>query len=85
MRHIILLVIVSMLLAACSASAPQTATGPTDIPTVPETTAATLPIQPPDPLQMLLDSMTVEEKVGQLFLARCPSENAAEDIGTYHL
>lgn len=85
MRHIILLVIVSMLLAACSASAPQTATGPTDIPTVPETTAATLPIQPPDPLQMLLDSMTTEEKVGQLFLARCPAGNAAEDISAYHL
>ena len=74
-----------MLLAACSASAPQTATEPTDIPTVPETTAATLPIQPPDPLQMLLDSMTTEEKVGQLFLARCPAENAAEDITDYHL
>ena len=34
---------------------------------------------------MLLDSMTTEEKVGQLFLARCPAENAAEDITDYHL
>ena len=75
-----------MLLAACSASAPQMSTEPADIPTIPETTAATtIPTQPPDPIQMLLDSMTVEEKVGQLFLARCPAGNAIEDISAYHL
>ena len=36
-------------------------------------------------LQGLLDSMTLEEKVGQLFFVRCPTENAVEDISTYHL
>ena len=36
-------------------------------------------------LQALLDSMTLEEKVGQLFFVRCPAENAVEDISTYHL
>ena len=36
-------------------------------------------------MQMLLDSMTTEEKVGQLFLARCPSANAVADIASYHL
>ena len=36
-------------------------------------------------LQTLLDSMTLEEKVGQLFFVRCPTENAVEDISTYHL
>ena len=36
-------------------------------------------------LQALLDSMTLEEKVGQLFFVRCPEENAVEDISTYHL
>ena len=36
-------------------------------------------------LQTLLDSMTLEEKVGQLFFVRCPMENAVEDISTYHL
>ena len=35
-------------------------------------------------LQTLLDSMTLEEKVGQLFFVRCPMENAVEDISTYH-
>ena len=33
----------------------------------------------------LLNSLTLEEKVGQLFFVRCPGENAVEDIGTYHL
>ena len=86
MRHIIFLLISSVLLTACSVSAPQMSTEPADIPTVPETTeATTIPTQPPDPIQMLLDSMTVEEKVGQLFLARCPAGNATEDISAYHL
>ena len=30
----------------------------------------------PDPLEELLSSMTMEEKVGQLFFVRCPAENA---------
>jgi beta-N-acetylhexosaminidase len=29
--------------------------------------------------------MTIEERVGQLFLARCPDTNAIADIETYHL
>ncbi|MGG5329028.1 glycoside hydrolase family 3 protein [Enterococcus sp. AZ163] len=33
----------------------------------------------------MLDQMTIEEKVGQLFLVRVPSENQLEDIQTYHL
>ena len=32
-----------------------------------------------------LSSMTLEEKVGQLFFVRCPAEDAVEDISTYHL
>ena len=30
-------------------------------------------------------SMTLEEKVGQLFFVRCPELNAAEDVAAYHL
>lgn len=33
----------------------------------------------------LLASMTLEEKVGQLFLARVPEEDATSDIETWHL
>ena len=39
----------------------------------------------PDALQVLLDRMTLSEKVGQLFFVRCPAENAVEDVKTYHL
>lgn len=35
--------------------------------------------------QTLLDKMTLEEKVGQLFIARCPQENAAQKVTDYHL
>ncbi len=35
--------------------------------------------------QRILKGMTVEEKVGQLFLARCPDWNALEDVENYHL
>lgn len=47
------------------------------------------PEPPEDPeeaaLLALLEDMTLEEKVGQLFFVRCPAENALEDIMTYHL
>lgn len=33
----------------------------------------------------LLDGMTLEEKIGQLFLARCPAENAAQKVTDFHL
>ena len=47
------------------------------------------PEPPEDPeeaaLLALLEDMTLEEKVGQLFFVRVPAENAVEDIMTYHL
>lgn len=51
-------------------------------PTQPETTAPI--ITGFDPMQ-LVASMTLEEKVGQLFLARCPGANAIEQLQKYHL
>ena len=41
--------------------------------------------EPDSYLQQLTDSMSLEEKVGQMFIARCPAENAAEDAAEYHL
>lgn len=35
--------------------------------------------------QEMLQMMTLEEKVGQMLLARCPSTGAVESIKTYHL
>ena len=41
--------------------------------------------EPEDPIDQLLDSMTLEEKVGQLFFVRVPAEDAEEDVSAYHL
>lgn len=58
---------------------------PTTVPAEEPTTEPTEPPTEPDPVQALLQSMTLEQKVGQLFVARCPSENAAEDAAAYQL
>ena len=73
-------------LATCG-SAPQTAEpSPASAPpTAYEPSPAPVPEPPADPLEKFLDSMTLAEKVGQLFFVRCPAENAAEDVSTYHL
>lgn len=87
MRLICLLLILSVLLCGCSAGEAPVQT----LPPVTETTAAvteeTVPptTLPPDPVEEILNSMSTEEKVGQLFLARCPDGGAVEDIETYHL
>lgn len=59
----------------------------TIIPEIPETTVATLPPEtnPPDPIREMLNEMSLDERVGQLFLARCDDVYALEHIETYHL
>lgn len=73
-------------LTACARTAPE------DVPEEPTVTEE--PESPPEPtpeelaaqqVEDLLSSLTLEEKIGQLFFVRCPGENALEDIGTYHL
>lgn len=59
-------------------SAQVTTQPPTQVPTQ-------APTLPPGPVDLLLSGLTTEEKVGQLFLARCRKETAAEDIAQYHL
>lgn len=79
----LILLLTLILLTGCAAEAqpdfpaPEPDTfPPTVIPT--ETAEA-------DPVQFILDSMTIEQKVGQLFLARCNAETALDDIRKYHL
>lgn len=47
------------------------------------------PEPPPDPktetVTALLETMTIEEKVGQLFFVRCPAAEQIEKISEYHL
>ena len=45
----------------------------------------TEPMPTGDPLEVLMDSLTLEQKVGQIFLARCPETGAAEAVQQYHL
>ena len=33
----------------------------------------------------ILAGMTIDEKVGQMFIVRVPTENAVEDVSTYHI
>lgn len=54
-------------------------TEPTVIPTEPPTTV------PPDPIRDMLDEMSLQERVGQLFLARCEDATALQDLQQYHL
>lgn len=45
----------------------------------------TEPMSAGDPMEVLMDSLTLEQKVGQIFLARCPETGAAEAVQQYHL
>jgi beta-N-acetylhexosaminidase len=62
----------------------QTAT-PTLSPTVIPTVSPTPVITDESKAKELLQNMTLEEKVGQIFFVRLRKEQALEDITTYHL
>lgn len=91
---ITLVILILLSFTACGSSQP--APEPETPPTVAEEPALSpIPEEPPpeptaeelaaQQLDLLLSSMTLEEKVGQLFFVRCPAENAAEDVSAYHL
>ncbi len=76
------------LLTGCAAEQIETTVPETEAET--ETTIqaeppTTAPTQPPDPIGDLIAEMSLEERVGQLFLARCDEGVALEHIDTYHL
>ena len=54
----------------------------TDIPCTEPSTEPSVALTVPE---TILQTMSIEEKVGQLFLARCPYSGAAEDAAAYHL
>lgn len=60
-----------------------TETVPADVPTVPEPLSAVS--APVDPVRQMISDMSLEQRVGQLFLARCNADTAAADIRQYHL
>lgn len=85
MRRLAILCL-ALLLAGCAGPKEEpaaTETAPeTGVETVlPETVLReTEATEPTDPVREILEAMTLEEKVGQLFLARCRKETALDDI-----
>lgn len=82
-----------LLLCGCASPAQEATqiTTSTASPTTPPTTISTsaptqpAPTQPEDPIRLMLNQMSLEERVGQLFLARCDANTAVSDLQTYHL
>ena len=88
-----LLLILCCLLTSCATAEPAQTTAPTIAATVPETTPETTlppettvpPTEPYDPIKEIIGDMSLQERVGQLFLARCDDSVALSDIEAYHL
>lgn len=74
----------ALLLTGCAvtpALPPETVTLPPET----EATEAAAPTEARDPVEALLGSMSIEDRVGQILLARCQGETALSDIETYRL
>ena len=81
------MILAALLLTGCAAEpVPEPTAGSvaTEAPIEPPTTVPPT-TEPADPVLEILDAMSREEKVGQLFLARYPGETALADLETYHL
>ena len=88
MKHLSLLLIF-LFLAGCAAEPadafeprlplPETVSAEVSVSTSP---AETVPV---DPFRQMISDMSLEQRVGQLFLARCNADTAISDISRYHL
>ena len=85
----ILIFLLCFLLAGCASAQPEetmAATAPpettVEVTLPPETVRAT---EPYDPIKEIIGDMSLQERVGQLFLARCDDSVALADIENYHL
>ena len=85
MKHLLSLALAVLLLTGCSSTAPPAESTPPPSPP-PEDQSVFVPVQLPEPepdprqetIDRLMASMTLEEKVGQLFFPRCPEKAAAK-------
>ena len=68
-----------------SGNGAENSADPTELPETEESE----PVETEDPVEQraeeLLAGMTLEEKVGQMFIARCPETDAASKVTQYHL
>ncbi|MBR2928995.1 MAG: beta-hexosaminidase [Oscillospiraceae bacterium] len=87
MKRLALILTLLLLLSACGEAPAEDAVETL----APEVVEEPEPIPEPEPtpeelyISEQLASMTLEQKVGQLFFVRCPELHAAEDVATYHL
>lgn len=85
----VLLLILCCLLTGCSFEQPENHIIPTTIPA--STAEPEIPVKTPlpttatDPIREIISAMSLQERVGQLFLARCDDTVAISDIEAYHL
>ena len=85
MKKFLIFLLACLLLSGCRVNTASVEDyAPMTVPTEPATEPLTS--APPDPMEVLLDSMSQEELVGQLFLARYPGWEAAKAaVSAYHI
>ena len=86
MKRFFLLICLICLLCGCSSAEEPVMYVETTVAAT-ESAPETVPPEtvPKDPIRELMNSMSLEERVGQLFLARCDNTTALEHINTCHL
>lgn len=92
-RFLLPLLLLSLLLAACATR--QDVPPVETLPPAPQPEPIPAPEPEPEPpplpdpreaaVEALADSMSLEEKVGQLFFSACPAQGAAEKLAQFHL
>lgn len=90
MKYFLLILCIFLLFCGCSANddaIPTVVDTEPIVSTAPTIHTETIPAEttPPDPIRELMNAMSLEERVGQLFLVRCDDSVALEHIETYHL
>lgn len=75
-----------LLLSGCGSETPKKTAPVTALPPISkETFPLPQETEPADPIRLMLNDMSLEERVGQLFLVRCDDASALEHIETCHL
>ena len=94
MKKLLAVLLLSLTLCGCGAQTPpsqptppaESQTEQTPVPPAQESPAPpAAEVIVTDPIEAILQNMTLPEKVGQLFFVRCPAQSAIEDISIYHL
>lgn len=84
-----LLILLCLLLTGCGTVQPEVICTTTTTPEITEEAVfpseVTISTEPSDPIREIISQMSLQERVGQLFLARCDNTVALSDIETYHL